>query len=113
MGYTNYWHQHNDFTDEQWNTAKPYYNHSDNSGIYNDLASFSDEYNVLVRFDAGKLTQEDMNNIQIIHPILGQYKEQTGKFELGNLTITINKIVENTVIEMTNPDFDKKLLNIE
>lgn len=101
------------FTDEQWNTAKKYYNHSDNSGIYNDLASFSDEYNVLVRFDAGKLTQEDMNNIQIIHPILGQYKDQTGQFELGNLTITINKLVQNTVTEMTNPEFDKKLLNIE
>ena len=25
MGYTNYWHQHNDFTDEQWKSIKEEY----------------------------------------------------------------------------------------
>ena len=25
MGYTNYWHQYNDFTDEQWKTIKEEY----------------------------------------------------------------------------------------
>ena len=25
MGYTNYWHQYNDFTDEQWNKIKEEY----------------------------------------------------------------------------------------
>ena len=25
MGYTNYWHQHNDFTDDQWKEIKEEY----------------------------------------------------------------------------------------
>lgn len=27
MGYTNYWHQHNDFTDEQWKSIKEEYDY--------------------------------------------------------------------------------------
>lgn len=101
------------FTDEQWNTAKEYYNQSNNKGIYNLVDNFTDEYNVLVEIDGANINQEDMNNIQLIHPILEQNKDSKGTFQLGNIKITINKLVENIVVNMTNPVFDKNLLTIE
>jgi len=101
------------FTDEQWNSAKKYYNQSDNSGIYNTIDNFDNKYNVLVEIDGNNITQQDMYNIQLIHPILSENSEKTGQFELGNIKITINKLVKNTIISMSNPKFDKNLLSIE
>ena len=101
------------FTDEQWNTAKKYYNQSNYEGIYDSVDNFKDDYNVLVEIDGLNITQEDMNNIQLLHPILTENFKQQGTFQLGNLKLTIKKLVENTVVNMTNPVFDKNLLNIE
>ena len=75
--------------------------------------NFKDDYNVLVELDGLNINQEDMNNIQLIHPILTQNLGQEGTFQLGNLKLTIKKLVENTIIDMTNPVFDKNLLTIE
>ena len=101
------------FTDEQWNTAKKYYNQSNTEGIYDSFENFSEDYNVLVEIDGANINQTDMNNIQLIHPILTQNLDQEGTFELGNIKITIKKLVENIVVNMTNPVFDKNLLTIE
>ena len=62
MGYTNYWHQHNDFTDEQWKSIKEEYDYIKEvcGNIIKDETITTDEivFNGLGRF--GFLCQEFM-----------------------------------------------------
>jgi hypothetical protein len=51
MGYTNYWHQHNDFTDEQWNKIKDEYENYVKPLAGNEIKDNSDVNNII--FDGG------------------------------------------------------------
>jgi len=59
MGYTNYWHQYNDFTDQEWKSIKDEYEYVkevlENNGIIVDETTDESE----IRFNGRKDKNED------------------------------------------------------
>ncbi len=99
------------FTEDQWDTAKQFYNLDDYSNVYKDLTKEKLlQYNVLVEINALKFTQDDANVLNSLHSIIEN--TEVGDYEYGNLIFRIRS--KNTInsTEMSNPVFDNKLLNI-
>ena len=99
------------FDDKQWQDSKKFYNVDDYTGIFNNLSEFNDEYNIKIEIDASNFTQNDANVLNNIHAILKT--TDTGDFEYGNIIFRIKEKKIISTAEMTNPEFDKKLLKIE
>ncbi len=99
------------FDEEQWQEAKKFYNVENYEGIFNNLSDFNDDYNIKIEVDASRFTQGDANVLNSLHAIISQ--TEVGDYEYGNIIFRIKdkKIISSA--EMTNPEFDKKLLKIE
>ena len=97
------------FTDEQWETNKKYYNEF----YINDkfYESVPDSYDVLVSSD--DVTERQFLEVCYnIHALIGNY--DVGEYNYGKTKIKIkNKVLNNPPLKVINPKFDKNLLEIK
>ena len=100
------------FTKDQWDIAKPFYNVTNYDEIFLRLDKFKNEYNVLLEIDGATLQNTDMELLNFLHLVLKDDNEK-GQYEFGNIKIHIKSKTQNTSIFINNPSFDMGLLKIE
>ena len=107
------------FSEDDWNTAKKFYNQTD----YSSLVQVGEpsEYNIKVEVDMSRNTGGELlkdgnaliSNLQFLSDLIAPY--DTGVYELGCATFHVKNNVNlaNSHIVVTNPPFDHSLLTIE
>jgi GT2 family glycosyltransferase len=101
------------FSDEDWKTAKHIFNTTNYSEIYK--VGTPTDYNIKVEIEFTNVKDND-EFLMNIHNITSMFIDtEAGVYELGCAKITINKIVviSDSYTTVTNPPFDKNLLEIE
>jgi|TARA_B100000902_G_scaffold332867_1_gene331065 GT2 family glycosyltransferase len=96
------------FTEEQWETNKKYYNHYCIDDKFHNV-KFTD-YDVLVS-SADGVDNQFLEICYNIHALIDEYN--IGKYKYGNTNIDIrNKVLNTPPINVVNPKFEDNLLEI-
>ena len=107
------------FSEDDWNTAKKFYNQTDYSSLVQvgEPSEYDIKLEVDMSRDAGGLLLKDANvllsNLQFLSDLIDPY--DAGLYELGCATFHVkNKVnLANSHIVVTNPPFDHSLLTID
>lgn len=100
------------FTEEDWQDSKKYYNQIDYSSIY--LVGEPENYNAKIELNLDSKEPDLLTGETLMN--LGQLIEQTepGDYEFGNCILSIKQAKEITPsFKVENPPFDMDLLTIE
>lgn len=102
------------FTDQDWEESKKYYNQTDYESIYR--VGKPSDWNILVELDLNNIDPRKDELIQNLSNLYEMIRDlDPDSYELGNSKITIKKIVDLSQRnqEVINPRIDRTLLIIE
>jgi hypothetical protein len=99
------------FTKDDWETSKPYYNVTDYDEIYK-LNDTKNIHSACLYVQTNEGLEYLYQNIHNLHAIINQTEE--GDYEFGSAILSIkNKVLLQNDLCVKNPEFDMSLLTIE